>query len=146
LIIAENIEKLLIPDYYTKSLGVLAPIELLLMKKKATARYVLVVKSLGEISDVASEIAEVRSDVRKLTNVLWMVKEVGAYVVFRVDKLPKLESTDIEVDKTGFHAVIIQGVHFISASGQHLFNHSKWLNHTFGGAVGIAERITSIET
>ena len=142
----DSIENLLIPDYYTSSLGVLAPIELLLMKKKAFARYVLVVKSLSDISDLASEIAEVRSQIRKHTNALWMVREVGAYVVFRVDKLPKLERADIEVDKTGFHAVIIQGVHFISASGQHLFNHSKWLNHTVGGAVGIAERIESIET
>jgi hypothetical protein len=141
-----SIENLLIPDYYTNSLSVLAPIELLLMKKKAFARYVLVVKSLSDISDLASEIAEVRGEIRKLTNAFWVVREVGAYVVFRVDKLPKLERADIEVDQTGFHAVIIQGVHFISASGQHLYNHSKWLNHTFGGAVGIAERIESIET
>jgi hypothetical protein len=146
LSIVDSIENLLIPDYYTNSLGGLAPIELLLMKKKAFARYVLVVKSLSDISNLASEIAEVRSQIRKRTNALWMVREVGAYVVFRVDKLPKLERVAIEVDKTGFHAVIIQGVHFISASGQHLFNHSKWLNHTFGGAVGIAERIESIET
>jgi hypothetical protein len=146
LTVVNSIENLLIPDYYTNSLSVLAPIELLLMKKKASARYVLVVKSLSDISDLASEIAEVRGEIRKLTNAFWVAREVGAYVVFRVDKLPKLERADIEVDKTGFHAVIIQGVHFISASGQHLYNHSKWLNHTFGGAVGIAERIESIET
>lgn len=109
-------------------------------------RYVLVVKSLDNVSDLLFEIAKVRSEVSELTNAIWMFREVGAYIVFRVNELPELEPTDVVVDRTGFHAVIIQGVHFISASGEHLFNHSKWLNHTFGDGDGIAQRIESIET
>lgn len=142
----EHVENSLIPIYYDYSLEADTPIDLLLMKKKAMARYVLVVKSLEDNFDLETEIAQVRREVRNQTRAFWLFREVGAYVVFRVNTLPKLKPADILVDKTGFHAVIIQGVHLVSASGQHLFNHSKWLNHTFGGAVGISERIEAIET
>jgi hypothetical protein len=141
-----SIENLMIPDYYSKSLEVTGAIELVLMKSKSLGRHVLVVKSLDEILDLSAEIAIVRNEVSKLTNAFWIFREVGAYIVFRVNELPELKPSDIKVDRTGFHAVIVQGVHFVSASGQHLYNHTKWLNHTFGGGAGIAQRIESIET
>ena len=116
----------------------------LLLKKKKTARYVLVVKSLEHCDDINLQIAQVRREIASQTQAMWLVKEVGAYIVFHVASLPRITENEISVDKTGFHAVIIQGVHFISDANEHLFRHTKWLNHSFGGAQGIAQKIESI--
>ena len=142
----ERLEKSLIPDYYEESLEVEGPIQMLLLKKKNIARYVLVVKSIPQTEDLDREITKIRNEVRKLTNALWMIKEVGVYVVFRLEVLPNIAPKNLNIDRTGFHAVIIQGIHLISDSGEHLFNYSKWLHHSFGGTAGIAEMIESIET
>ena len=140
----KKIEGALVPDYYNDCVKVYEPIQLLLLRKNTSARYALVVKSISKINDLGAEISSLRDEVRKLTKSCWMIKEIGVYVVLRVPELPNLRPEDIKIDKTGFHAVIIQGIHFISYSGEHLFNHSQWLNHTFGAAESISEKIVAI--
>ena len=51
---------------------------------------------------------------------------------------------DYIVDLTGLHSVIIQGVHIITHEGDQLYNHSKWLNHAFGGANQITDKLQNL--
>ncbi|NQY38082.1 MAG: hypothetical protein HRT37_24665 [Alteromonadaceae bacterium] len=142
--IANRIENVFYPDCYPESLPTLENLSLCLLKKKILGRYSLVVVDFIPGMDIQLQISNTRSLIRKQTGALWMFREVGAYIVFVCDKLPEISPHELEIDKTGFHAVIIQGIHFIPSSGKHLFNHSKWLNHAFGDSESIAEKLQNI--
>ena len=76
---------------------------------------------------------------------MWFFKEVGAYLVFIANQVPEhIKSDDLIVDLTGLHSVIIQGVHIITHEGDQLYNHSKWLNHAFGGANQITDKLQNL--
>ena len=104
-------------------------------------RYTLAVFKYNKNLDLTVQIANARAIVRKQTKALWLVREIGAYIVFVCDELPGLSASQLEIDREGFHAVIIHGVHLISKSGEHLYNHTKWLNKSFGGTESIAKRL-----
>lgn len=141
--IVRNIESSFYPELYSERLVVGDGLSLCLVRKQGLATYVLAVLDFDPEVDVDTQISEARRAVRRQTGALWFVKEVGAYIVFIADELPKIDSESLTVDSTGFHAVIVQGVHIVSTSGKHLFNHTKWLTRQFGGAASIAERIVA---
>ena len=139
--IFNNIEKSFYPDVYSQSLPTGEDLSLCLLKKAKFAKYVLAVKSFDSNLDIKIQIANARKSIKQQTSAMWLFKEVGAYIVFVCDELPDLTEAQLEIDLSGFHAVIVQGVHLVSKSGDHFFNHSKWLNKSFGGTESIASRL-----
>jgi hypothetical protein len=139
--IVNNIKNSFYPEVYSQSIPTSADLSLCLLKKTQLAKYVLVVKDFDSKLDIKIQIANARKLIRQQTSAMWLFKEVGAYIVFVCDELPDLSESQLEIDHTGFHAVIVQGVHLVSKSGAHLFNHSKWLNKSFGGTESIASRL-----
>ena len=139
--IVNNIEKSFYPAVYSESILVSEDLSLCLLKKTQLAKSVLVVKDFDSNLDIKTQIANARGLIQHQTSAMWLFKEVGAYIVFICDELPDLAEHQLEIDRFGFHAVIVQGVHLVSKSGDHLFNHSKWLNKSFGGTESIASRL-----
>ncbi len=141
--IINNIKNSFYPEIYSQSLPLNNDLSLCLFKKDRLGRYVLAVKVFDSNLDIKVQIASARKSIRQQTSALWCFKEIGAYIVFVCDELPDLTESQLEIDRTGFHAVIVQGVHLISKSDAHLFNHSKWLNKSFGGTESIASRLVN---
>lgn len=139
--IVNNIEKSFYPDVYSQSLTKSVDLDLCLLKKTRLAEYVLVVKDFDSDLDIKTQIANAHKSIRQQTSAMWLFKEIGAYIVFVCDELPDLAETQLKIDHTGFHAVIVQGVHLVSKSSTHFFNHNKWLNKSFGGTESIASRL-----
>ncbi|MBO9490845.1 hypothetical protein J7384_10800 [Endozoicomonas sp. G2_1] len=141
--IIQNIERSFHPEIYSESMPINNDLSLCLYKKSGLARYVLATLNFDSNLDIKTQIANARKLIRNQTAALWIFKEVGAYIVFVCDELPELDSSHLAVDSTGFHAVIVQGVHLVSKSGKHLYNHTNWLNKSFGGTDFIAERLVN---
>ena len=139
--IFSNIEDSFYPELYSVKTPANTDLSLCLVKKNGMARYTLAVFEFDKNLDLTVQVANARAIVLRQTNALWLVREIGAYIVFVCDELPDLSASQLEVDRTGFHAVIIQGIHLISKSGEHLYNHTKWLNKSFGGTESIAKRL-----
>ena len=142
--IVRNIESSLFPEIYSQSLPTVNDVSLCLLKKHGFAQYALVVKDFDSDLDIKTQILNARKSIKQLTSAMWLFRETGAYIVFVCDELPELTEHQLEIDRTGLHAVIVQGVHLISKSGNHLFNHSKWFNKSFGGAESIANRLKRV--
>ncbi len=142
--IVSKIENAFFPEVYPNSLPTCSDLSLCLVKKKNLAKYTLSVIKFDSNLDIKIQIANARKLIKQHASAMWLFKEVGAYVVFVCDELPDLSESQLEIDRTGFHAVIIQGVHLVSRSGEHLYNHSKWLNKSFGGTESIASRLVNI--
>ncbi|AAZ26230.1 hypothetical protein [Colwellia psychrerythraea] len=141
--IINNIENSFYPEIYSQILPRSDNLSLSLFKKDGLARYVLAVKNFDSNLDIKTQIANARKSIRQQTSAMWLFKEVGAYIVFVCDEVPDLTKSQLEIDRFGFHAVIVQGVHLVSKSGAHLFNHSKWLNKSFGGTESIASMLVN---
>ena len=144
--IVNNIENSFYPEVYSQSLPLNTNLSLCLLKKTRLAKYVLAVSDFDSNLDIKTQIANARKLIKQQTSAMWLFKEIGAYIVFVCDELPDLAESQLEIDRTGFHAVIVQGVHLVSKSGAHLFNHSKWLNKSFGGTESIASRLVNSAT
>ncbi len=144
--IANKIKDSFYPDEYATSLNVSNELELCLIKKKALARYCIALVAFDDDVDVKKQVLNARRLIRKCTSALWLVREVGVYIIFHTkNKIPNISSSDLPVDQTGFHAVIIQGVHVIGNNyKEHLFNHAKWFEHCFGGSEKITSKIKEL--
>ncbi len=133
------------PEVYDQECKTPGPLQLCLLKKHGGARYCLAVAEFDPAADLASQIAAVRAAVRQATGALWMLKEVGAYLVLHADAADlNLHADQLEVDKTGVHAVIVQGIHLVGRDSAEVFKHSQWGGQTFGSADAIGARISDI--
>ncbi|TWO82390.1 hypothetical protein AYI75_21090 [Shewanella algae] len=145
--IFEDIKSNFHPEIYSKQLETQGDFKLCLIKNKFIARYCLAVFEFNENKPIGDQIVAARKEIFKVTKALWCVREVGVYMVFLASKAPtQLRESELAIDKTGFHAVIVQGVHIIGPKSFHLYNHSKWLSHTFGGANEISSKLQAITT
>jgi len=143
--ITEKIKNSFYPSVYSKSVDTKGSFKLCLIKNKLIARYALAVFDLAERIPVNEQIESARDAIFKSTSALWCVREVGVYIVFLAGSVPKaIQQEELAIDTTGFHAVMIQGVHIVGPNNYHLYNHSKWLNHTFGGANAISSQLQTI--
>ena len=107
--IINNIENSFYPEIYSQSLPKNNDLSLCLIKKNRLAKYVLAVKEYDSNLDIKIQIANARKSIKQQTSAMWLIKEIGAYVVFVCDELPDLTESQLEIDRTGFHAVIVQG-------------------------------------
>lgn len=138
-----EIKNSFLPDFYQKEIQT-SHDDLCLIRRNGFGRYCLYVTRFNPSIDVREQIDIARSAVRKLTKAFYIFAEVGVYIVFKCPKPPRVKETELEVDLSGFHAVIVQGVHIMPDSGKHTFKHSKWFNRTFGGADKIAPMLQDI--
>jgi len=142
--IVTNIEKEFFPTIYTKSLNSTSDIKLCLVKSKFLARYCLCAFELKENIPINLQIEEARCSIKKHLKASVFLRSVGVYLIFISNSLNGIAKEDLRVDQTGLHSVIIQGIHVLSTSGEHIYNHTKWLNHAFGNTVNIAKQIECI--
>lgn len=145
--IVESIRKEFFPAIYDKEVDTAGALRLCLTKRKGLGKYALALIEFDSSLEIEGQISSARKAVAKVTKALWCLNEVGVYITFVAKEAPKnLSASELSIDKTGFHAVIVQGIHVIGPDGYHLYNHSKWLNHTFGGANEISNKLQAIAT
>ena len=115
------------------------------MRKKGFGGYCIAVFSLDTSIDIEQQIEKAREKIRQSTGAMWLIKEVGVYIIFhtRAD-ISTIISSELKIDKTGFHAVIIQGVYVINGQKKHIYNHSKWFEHSFGNSELIMKKLRNI--
>ena len=140
----ENIKNLFYPDDYPILLPQNANIDFILMKKKGIARYCIAYVDLKNIDDLDAEVKSLRKSLQKSTKALWLLREVGVFIIIKTDKdISNIEKSQLVVDSTGFHAVIIQGMYLVGNKST-LFNKSKWFKYSFGESEEIEKRLQSI--
>jgi hypothetical protein len=104
-----------------------------------TGRYVIAFRRLGR-EPIESLLATVREEIRRLTGALWMIREHGLYLILCGPlELWQSRTDTVPADRTGAHAVIVQGVLFVDPeSGSIHLNRSAWGPLTFGGTLDIS--------
>ena len=115
-----------------------------LLRGQGLARYVVHIQEFETDIDISNQVNIARNTICKRSRALWLFKEVGACIVFTCKKFPTVHSEDLVVDRTGFHAVIVQGIHLIAETGEHTYNQSKWFNRTFGKSGDVLEALQSV--
>lgn len=118
--------------------------EALLWKSAGSGRYALYLRPFEPRREIQAQIAAARESIRRRMKARWIFKEVGAYILFACDELPNLPASALGVDRTGLHAVIIQGIHLAAPRGEHLVRLSTWGGRPFGGSDRIAEKIRGL--
>ena len=139
-----KIKNSLYPSIYPKYLPDLGLHGVTLIRRQGIARYAVHIDAFNPDLSIATQIQAARKIIRKRTNAFWLFKEVGASIVLSSKFLPDLDTRSLAIDRTGFHAVIVQGVHIISESGEQQYNQSEWLNQTFGKSMDIAQVIGNV--
>ena len=114
------------------------------LKKLSPARYVIHVQEFDPNINVTEQIRLAKKIITKRCRALWLIREVGACIIFTCNKLPSVAKEDLVVDKTGFHAVIVQGVHLISESGKQVYNQSQWFDRTFGKSSDVVKALRDV--
>ena len=139
---AAAIERHLHPQPYTRRAAACPEgVHLLLTARCGLlGRYALALSSWDRELDGQAYLASRRQALRSALGALWMLREVGLYLVVcgpaqswrpQVERLP--------ADQTGLYAVILQAVHlFDLETGESHLNQSAWGPRTFGGVDAIA--------
>ena len=106
---------------------------LLIKKCFPTAQYAFAIIELQN-SDLSLAVSSARSQVKELTKGAWLLHEVGLYLLIHGDEeLWKANHNQVRPDRSGLHAVIIQGIHFIDFStGASEVKQSRWGACKFG--------------
>jgi uncharacterized protein (TIGR03067 family) len=121
-----------------------ASFDLLLVERiRWLARYALVVCRWDPARDGATQLAVARRTVARRLWAFPVLGEVGLQVVFcgpREQWQPHIAA--MPADLTGWHTVIIQGVHLVDPErGERALNQSSWGQFKFGGTEGVAGQI-----
>lgn len=140
-----QIRQVFMPQVYDIERPVREPLKLCLMSKQGSACYCLAVAGFDANVDIETQVANARRAVRKATGALWMLKEIGTYLVFESDgPITDIVADQLSVDRTGLHAVILQGIHIIGADGSEVCNLSNWGGRTFGDADTVRNAISRL--
>ncbi|MFC1499326.1 hypothetical protein ACFLS1_12765, partial [Verrucomicrobiota bacterium] len=135
------------PEPYGRMIKPSGIFDFLLMRRSALpgGRYAF---AFGEMkSDNISEAySQARAEAHRLTKSMWMLREVGLYLMFSgSESLWQSQIDQAPVDKTGFHSIIVQTVHFIDpATGVNQLNQSSWGPVKFGGLIPIPEMVKEV--
>ncbi|WP_442510779.1 hypothetical protein SH528x_002422 [Novipirellula sp. SH528] len=145
-----DLRSLLHPAVYPhETLGLPPELQMLLTRsKRNTARYALAVTAWDDSSDGNAFLADRRRVVTRELAARWMFAEVGLYLVIlgtNTDWRDRL--AEMHADRTGFHATIVQGIHYINIeTGDYDTVQSAWGPVTFGNAEILADLIASVPT
>ena len=115
-----------------------------LLRGQGLARYVVHIQEFETGIDISNQVDLARDTIFKRSRALWLFKEVGACIVFTCKELPTVKKEELVVDRTGFHAVIVQGIHLVAETGEHSYNQSKWFHRTFGKSGDLLEALQRV--
>ncbi|MHC5538939.1 hypothetical protein ACYOEI_12025 [Singulisphaera rosea] len=143
---SKNLSGLLYPSKYRSGASLYAdPFTLLLRDVNwlALGRYALGVLSWEAVKDQPDLLLAARRATKRHFLTIPYFYQVGLYLVVAG---PKAEwsavASEIRADLTGFHAVIVQAVHFLDLdTGDDLVRRSKWGSRTFGGTISVTDAI-----
>lgn len=116
-----------------------APLDLLLTVRRGPARYALAVGRHNALDSLAGW----RQLAFEALEAAWLWREVGLYLVLT----GPAERWDARLrpDRTGFHAVIVQGIHLVDLEARRSeLRASRWGPVVFGGSAGVGERIDQL--
>lgn len=121
---------------------------LLTRSKRKTARYALAVTAWDNDCSGSEFLADRRRVVSRELAARWMFAGVGLYlVVLGTNSDWRDRLSEMRADRTGFHATIVQGVHYINlATGDYDTVQSAWGPVTFGNAEILADLVASVPT
>ncbi len=122
-------------------------VDLLLTCKKAIlARYALAVCSWQPNIDGSEFVKSKRREIARTLGALWTLREVGLYlVVCGAHADWECHVSQCPADRTGFHAVIVQAVHFVDPKNKtSSLNQSAWGPVKFGGVDSVADQLATI--
>ena len=112
------------------SSGILKGDELVYVHRKS---YYFLCTKAKKGESIVELIKDARKRVKKLSNAWWLFNEKGLYIIIEVESIDDFDDIDyISVDKSGFHAVILQGVHIIDNSSNEKVIQSSWFGKKFG--------------
>ena len=117
-----------------------------LLTRHDGGRYCLAITQRQVDVSLEHQIQDIRKQVRRETRACWLLREVGLSIVIMSSSPEDLREDALpEADKTGLHAVILQGIHIIAPSGEHIFNQSAWGNVGFGLSDVISETLHQVQ-
>lgn len=97
------------------------------------SRYIFAYVEMNSNDCLQKVVPSVRKEVQKHTKALWLLNEKGLYILVSVQDIHQIKDINtVKVDKTGFHAVILQAVHFVDKNGNQKLIQSQWFGRTFG--------------
>jgi hypothetical protein len=134
--LVKKLKEKLIPTVYASSQENLSlDIQLVLEKKKSLLeRYMLIVTTYDGVSEASEYVEQIRNEVKKIFSAIWMIREIGVHLIIitkggTINEFRK----SVLADKTGLHAVIIQGIHVIDLEKDEVFDcYSQWGSVRFG--------------
>ncbi|MCM2374495.1 hypothetical protein [Aporhodopirellula aestuarii] len=119
---------------------------LLTRKKRKSPRYALAVTTWDNGCSGGDFLTDRRRAVSRELAARWMFAEVGLYlVVLGTNNDWRDRLAEMHADRTGFHATIVQGVHYVNiATGDYDTVQSAWGPLTFGNAEILADLVASV--
>jgi hypothetical protein len=133
------------PDKYDILVKGNGLVELCIVRRGRLGRYCIVYVEINRDLDLSTDIERVRKDASRCLDAMWLLKEIGAFFVIKTSgNVKSPEKLKNAVDRTGFHAVIIQGV-YIQSSTETYFFESKWFKHSFGDAKDIISSLNTMD-
>lgn len=144
MILNTKIKQFLYPQYYPVLLPDKGMRGQTLLRGQGLARYVVHIQEFECDVDISNQVNLARDTIFKRSRALWLFKEVGACIVFTCKHLPAIHAKELVVDRTGFHAVIVQGIHLVAETGENTYNQSKWFNRTFGKSGDVLDALQRV--
>lgn len=133
------------PDEYDVMVEGEGIVNFCISRRAGLGRYAIVYVEIDRDLDLSSDIYTARKCISKCLNAMWLIKEVGVFLVIRTTgDIKEPEKLRRSVDLSGFHAVIIQGV-FIKSCRETLFVESKWFKHSFGDSKKIISKLNAMD-
>jgi hypothetical protein len=103
--------------------------KLFLYKKRHYFLYV----ELEDNVELSTSIVNYKNKIKNLASAYWLLNEVGLYILFKVPSYKKCgELNNNLIDRTGFHAVVLQAVQVIGEEGEGQLIQSSWFGKKFG--------------
>jgi hypothetical protein len=111
-----------------------------------TTRYAFAVLPWAAVEDKSGLLAVARAGVKRHIVTVPYLVPVGLYLVICGPASGWAETAPgVKADQTGFHSVIVQGVHFLDlTTGAHVMSRSEWGPIRFGGTTSVSEVVNSV--
>ncbi len=135
------------PEPYPRDIQPCEPFDFVIMRASAMigGRYAFAfLRQADQPVDVT--FAQARSRARQLCGAMWMLREVGLYLMVCGPEAGWVDQVELApADKTGFHHIIAQCVHFVDPeTGANHLNRSSWGPVKFGGLIPIDQMVGEV--
>jgi len=145
--LSQAIKARLHPDPYGREVQPCGSFDFLIIRSSALpgGRYAFAFRRLGSEA-VANAYRQARSQARRLTGSMWLLREVGLYMMLcGPEAVWRNHTQEGCVDRTGLHSIIVQAVHFVDPeTGVDHLNRSSWGPVKFGRLIPIPEMVKEV--